>query len=302
MNHNKLPLVSICIPTYNGSKYINETITSALNQSYNNIEIIITDDHSTDDTLSICQDYATKDARIKVFKNEKNLGLVGNWCESLEKASSNWVKFLFQDDLMTTNCVERMISSALEHNVNFVICNRTYFFENGVADRLKKFYNTLPKTETIFSEERVYTPKETSKLIAPFVFRNCIGEPPTLLLNKLHFSKADFSKNYFQLIDYIFVLNKILVHDFVYIGEKLIKFRVHNSSESNRNSVVNTEDKKAFYKFLHIKYHEDMQICNEIINNPIFSDIKKEIPLKDIIQIKNWWVLESYKFAYPHDI
>ena len=38
-----------------------------------------------------------------------------------------------------------------------------------------------------------------------------------------------------------------------------------------------------------------MQICNEIINNPIFSDIKKEIPLKDIIQIKNWWVLESYK-------
>ena len=80
MNSKNLnPLVSICIPTYNGSSYIEETLECVINQTYSNIEIIITDDSSTDDTALICKRYAKKDQRIKFYQNEINLGLIGNW-------------------------------------------------------------------------------------------------------------------------------------------------------------------------------------------------------------------------------
>ncbi|GAA4278510.1 glycosyltransferase family 2 protein [Aquimarina mytili] len=295
-DQEKSPLVSLCIPTYNGSKHIRETLDSALSQTYQNIEIVITDDHSSDDTVAICESYAKNDSRIKVYRNSKNLGLVGNWCESVDKASSKWVKFLFQDDLLEENCVERMINCAIQHKVDFVICNREYFFEEGFNPKIKLFYSErLPKTEKIFKEERLYAPKETAQRIAPHIFNNCIGEPPTFLFNKEQYSRNDFPNNYFQLIDYIFILNKILVHDFVFISDKLVKFRVHTSSESMKNSEINTEDKKEFYKFLYIQYYEKIQICYEIISNPIFSEVKKFIPKKDVEIIKNFYTVSSYK-------
>jgi len=294
LNKSNSPLVSICIPTYNGSTYIKETLDCAINQTYSNIEIIITDDNSSDNTVAICQEYAKKDHRIKVFKNEKNLGLVGNWCESIDKSSSKWVKFLFQDDLFTLDCVEKMIHTALEKNVDFVICNREYIFEADVNKKIISNYSTkIPKTELIFKNQHVYTPSETAKTIAPSVFNNCIGEPPTFLFNKEKYSRKDFPTNYFQLVDYIFILNKILVHNFVFINENLVKFRVHNSSESMKNNSKNKKD--AFHKYIFIQYYERIQICYEIINNPIFKEIKKIIPLKDINLIKNWIVLKSYR-------
>jgi len=292
---NNPPLVSICIPTYNGSQFLEETINSALNQTYSNIEIIVTDDHSSDNTIEICERFVQKDSRVKLYKNLKNLGLVGNWCEALKQASSNWVKFLFQDDILEPNCVERMIFAALDNNVNFVICNRAYFFEEGVDDHSKRFYNNIPDISKVFDQDRAYAPEETSKILAPYIFRNCIGEPPTFLINKDYFSRNDFPDNYFQLIDYIFILNKILKYNFVYISEKLVKFRVHNTSESKRNSSLDTENTKSLHKFLYIKYYEGIQLCYELIDNPLFSNVKKYIPTKDIIQIKNWITIDSYR-------
>jgi len=294
--NNNQPLVSICIPTYNGALYLKETLLSAINQTYKNLEIIITDDHSTDNTLEICEDFAKKDSRIKVYKNSKNLGLVGNWCESVNKATSNWIKFLFQDDLFELDCVERMINAALKFKVDFVICDREYFFEDNFNPRVKKFYEEkLPKTAEIFPIEKAYTPEETAKAIAPHIFHNCIGEPPTYLFNKNNYSHSDYPDNYFQLVDYIFILNKILRNNFCYIPEKLVKFRIHTSSESSKNNTVNQSDKKEFHKFLYIKYYENFQFYHDVINNPLFQNVKNQIPLKDIITIKNWLVMESYK-------
>jgi glycosyltransferase involved in cell wall biosynthesis len=296
MKVENLPLVSICIPTYNGASFLEETLYSAMHQTYKNIEIIITDDSSSDDTIALCQKFAKTDSRIKVFENEKNLGLVGNWCESVEKASSKWVKFLFQDDLLELDCVEKMIHAALEHKVDFVICNRQYIFEEGFDPKIKGHYtDKLPKPELIFKNNEVTTPEETAKAIAPFLFNNCIGEPPTFLFNKENYSPKDYPDNYFQLIDYLFILNKILVHNFVFLSDKLVKFRVHNSSESMRNSQVNHEDQEAFYKYLYIQYYERIQICYEVLHNPIFKNVKQYISEEELLLIKNYYVLKSYR-------
>jgi len=295
-NNNTTPLVSICIPTYNGANFIKETLDTALNQTYTNIEIIITDDNSSDNTVDICKEYAKNDARIKVFENSKNLGLVGNWCESIGKASSKWVKFLFQDDLFENNCIEKMITTALEHKVDFVICNREYFFEKGFDPKIKAKYSTkIPKTELIFESQKVYTPEETAKTLAPNIFFNCIGEPPTFLFNKEKYSRSDFPDGYFQLIDYIFILNKILEYNFVFISEKLVKFRIHSSSESMKNNTKDKNNKTIFYKYLHIQYYERIQICYEVIRNPIFKNVKKLISDEEINLIKKWFILRSYR-------
>lgn len=284
------------MPTYNGASFIEETLNSAINQSYKNIEIIITDDHSSDNTLNICKQFADKDSRIKIYKNDKNLGLVGNWKQSIAKANSKWVKFLFQDDLLEPTCIEQMIRAAIDNNSNFVICNRAYFFEDGFDERIKRHYTeNLPKTDLIFKENRVYKPEETAKLIAPHLFNNCIGEPPTFLFNRDFYSEEDFPENYFQLVDFIFILNKILVHNFYFIGTKLVKFRVHTASESSKNNAVDNSNKKAFHKFLYIQFYEKIQICNEIINNPIFVSAKKHLKIKDVLKIKDWYVIKSYK-------
>jgi len=296
MSLNNTPLVSICIPTYNGASFIKETLCSAINQTYKNIEIIITDDHSTDNTLAICNSFAKKDNRIKVYKNSYNLGLVGNWCEVIKKTSSNWIKYLFQDDLLEFDCVEKMIACALKYNSNFVICDREYIFEDDVMEKTKNYYsNKLPKLNLIFKSEHLYSPNEISQEIAPHIFNNCIGEPPVFLFNKKCFSENDYPDNYFQLIDYIFVLNKILTNNVIFVNENLVKFRIHNSSESSKNKKVDSSNKKAFNKFLYVQHYEKIQICNEIINNPLFKEIKKHIPIKDILAVKKWYVYESYK-------
>ena len=73
------PLVSICVPLYNGSKFIKAAIDSCINQSYTNVEIIVVDDGSTDDSIRMMEDMTMNYPQIKFFNNKANLGLVRNW-------------------------------------------------------------------------------------------------------------------------------------------------------------------------------------------------------------------------------
>ena len=87
------PLVSVCIPAYNNAAYIKETIDSILGQTYSNLELVICDDRSKDDTVKVIE--AIKDDRIKLFQNEKNLGMSGNWNHCLSKCSGEFIKLIW---------------------------------------------------------------------------------------------------------------------------------------------------------------------------------------------------------------
>ncbi|MBL4833181.1 MAG: glycosyltransferase family 2 protein [Pseudomonas sp.] len=114
------PLVSILIPVFNRANIIAETITSALSQTYENIEIIIVDNASTDDTwLTICS-YAEKHPQLKVFQNESNLGPVRNWQSCVEKASGELGKILWSDDLISPDFIEKTIPYFENDQVGFV--------------------------------------------------------------------------------------------------------------------------------------------------------------------------------------
>lgn len=102
-------LVSILIPTYNSSRYIERALLSALGQTYSNIEIIAHDNASTDNTWDIVASHAERDSRIKIYRNEHNLGPLRNWQNGLAQCTGAYVKILWSDDWMDTRCVEECV-------------------------------------------------------------------------------------------------------------------------------------------------------------------------------------------------
>lgn len=107
--HPQTPLVSIAMCTYNGSAYLCEQLDSVICQTYKNLEIIIIDDVSTDNTIDIITAYALKDNRISFSINETNLGYNKNFEKAIVLCSADYIAIADQDDIWEKNKIERMI-------------------------------------------------------------------------------------------------------------------------------------------------------------------------------------------------
>ncbi len=117
---SKEPLVSIGLPVYNGEAFLKDTLDSILHQTFDNFELIISDNASTDATEKICRSYASKDERIRYHRNENNLGAAKNYNQLVGMAKGNYFKWAAADDLITpeylTLCVE-----VLDNNPDILI-------------------------------------------------------------------------------------------------------------------------------------------------------------------------------------
>ena len=114
-----MPLVSILIPTFNRENYVKEAILSATSQTFNDIEIIVIDNCSTDNTATIVQDLSKLDDRIKFYQNSSNIGPVRNWLTGIRLCSSDYIKILFSDDLISPNCIEKLLPPVLNPDCAF---------------------------------------------------------------------------------------------------------------------------------------------------------------------------------------
>lgn len=123
-------MISVCIPSYNGAPYIRDAIESVLVQNCPDVEIVICDDQSDDNSWEIICSYA--DCRIKAFKNETNLGMVGNFREVLRKASGEYVILLNCDDTLYNDSLNKM-ATTLDDNpeCSFVFGNIKYIGERS---------------------------------------------------------------------------------------------------------------------------------------------------------------------------
>lgn len=136
------PKVSIIIPVYNREKIISDTIDCAVNQTYNNLEIIIVDNCSTDNTWNILQVCAQNDQRLKIFKNDENLGPVLNWVKCLERISGDYCKILWSDDKMSYNFIKEALN-IFDADTSFVI-SPVQIFDHDSGDTIKNItYNNL---------------------------------------------------------------------------------------------------------------------------------------------------------------
>lgn len=115
------PLISIIIPTYNAVKYVEDTINSCLDQTYQNIEIIIQDDCSKDGTWQLVNNLFAHNNRVKLFRNEKNLGIGDNWSAAYDKVTGVYIVIFNADDLIVPDLVSSFLKRfSLDPSIDIV--------------------------------------------------------------------------------------------------------------------------------------------------------------------------------------
>lgn len=107
--------ISVLIPTYNVGKFVEKAIRSVMQQSYTNLEIIVVDDFSTDDTFSILQKLANEDSRIKLFRNKQNMKIAATLNFAIEQASGKYIARIDGDDIADNTRIETLYNYLQEH-------------------------------------------------------------------------------------------------------------------------------------------------------------------------------------------
>jgi glycosyltransferase involved in cell wall biosynthesis len=229
------PFVSICIPTYNGAKYLRESLDSVLAQTFTDFEVLLVDDQSSDETLSIAQEYAAKDNRICVKQNERNLGLVGNWNRCIELAQGEWIKFVFQDDLIAPECLEKMLVAS-KPDSSIICCLRNFIFEAGTPEHVQHFFKNRESLEKLFPESTQISASDYCKAVLKQIDDNFVGEPTVVMLRRNVFYKfGTFNPHLIQLCDLEF-WSRVAIHTgIIYVPETLATFRVHNNATTAKN-------------------------------------------------------------------
>ncbi|ATG79204.1 glycosyl transferase [Pseudoalteromonas sp. 1_2015MBL_MicDiv] len=161
------------MPAHNVAKYISESIDSVLNQTYLDWELIIVDDCSTDETISVITPFL-EDTRIRLFVNDVNLGGAGSRNVAIKHARGRYVAFLDSDDLWTSYKLEKQISFMQNNNVGFSFAAHTTIDEQGnileIINVPKKVnFKTLLKHNYIGCLTAIYDTKPYGKIYMPLV-------------------------------------------------------------------------------------------------------------------------------------
>lgn len=163
INNNKksAPEFSVLLPAYKSASIIGETIDSILKQTFKDFELIIVDDKSPDNTFEVLEKYAKKDKRIKIFRNEKNLGYSGNLQNCLDKAKGKYIFLMGNDDLLSPIALQKTYDAFLMDKDIGAVTRPFYSFENKSITRpVRVFGWPLNKTKDniigIFDSRALY--------------------------------------------------------------------------------------------------------------------------------------------------
>ena len=134
-------MVSIIIPVYNVEQYLRECLDSVINQTYKEIQVILVDDGSTDNSGKICDDYAYRDERVSVIHKE-NGGLGDARNVGLENAYGEYIYFLDSDDYIKADAIEKMLSCCIDEGAEIVCFDAETFYEDYEDDYREEFIRT----------------------------------------------------------------------------------------------------------------------------------------------------------------
>lgn len=208
-NMDSTPLVSIAMCTYNGGKYLEQQLDSLCGQTYKNLEIIIVDDCSKDNTVAILQHYKNRDERIKLFVNEENLGFTQNFSKAISLCHGDFIALADQDDIWKGEKIERFIDMINDHVLIY-------------SDAILIDEFSQPKNEQLIRPENQLVAGHCNKA---FLFMNCVSG------NTLMFKK--------ELLEYVLPIPPISYHDvwiayvasslgtITYMNEPMIYYRRH---------------------------------------------------------------------------
>ena len=156
--------VSVIVPVYNAEKYLNRCVDSIISQSYNNLEIILVNDGSTDNSLLVCEEYLKKDDRIKLITQEnRGAGLARN--TGLLNAKGEFVIFVDSDDYLHNTAIEKCVNAQNKTNADLVMFGR--FNQNEMGEITPK---PMPNDKLFFKGEEI-----TDLLAGLFTYKRGVG-------------------------------------------------------------------------------------------------------------------------------
>jgi glycosyltransferase involved in cell wall biosynthesis len=225
-------MISIAMAAYNGEKYIREQLDSILNQTYQNFELIICDDCSTDPTWVILQEYKLKDDRIQCYLNEKNLGFKKNFEKAIGLCKGEYIALSDQDDIWKYDHLEILVDSIGE---NYICCGSALIMnENGQNFGRKTVFDYLGRS--LFLDD--YTSVENILVYkSPY-------QGASMLFTKSFLKIALPIPDAINMHDTWFVLLGIINHQFVFVNKVINYYRQHDGTASggvlSKNIVVST--------------------------------------------------------------
>ena len=251
-------LVSVVLCTYNGEKYLEEQLNSIINQTYKNLEIIISDDCSTDSTISILEKYKHFN-NFHIFLNKENLGFNKNFELAISRANGYYIALCDQDDAWDLNKIDILVSSIDEKSL--VYANSMLVDENLIS---------LNKT----LEDKLKVNFISSNSMLNFIFGNCVSAH-AILFKKEIIDFLNFPRNIY--FDQYIAMVCASKNGVKYINKNLVLYRQHSNNTLAQNGFK--KRKSIFYK----------------IKTKLEKKIKDNEELKDIVNVmKNISTINEY--------
>ena len=221
------PKVSIGITSYNHQEFIVECLESIKNQTYKNIELIVSDDCSPDDSIEVIKNYQKEnpDFKFELVAHKKNLGISKNCNQLLDRLSGDYFCLFAGDDIMMPDRIEKQVK-ALEENKNAIMCfTNTMWFWSETGRNVCKHFGVLQKPSL-----------DIKKVIADFSIPT-----PTLLIRSSLGKNLKYDESLKYVNDFKYVIDLIKIAPVIYIDEVLTRYRKHKESATMTNYF--TEDR-----------------------------------------------------------
>lgn len=250
------PLVSILIPTYNRVRFFTQALFSALNQTYENIEIIICDNSEGNETEKIMEILAPHfTPPVSYHKNAVNIGPIKNFHKCLELAKGEFINFLMDDDLFHPQKIEKMMHYFINHKgTSLVTSYRLTIDKNGCL------LKPIKATKKLFNKDTMLGGEELAAIMLKKSI-NFIGEPTTVLFKKNCLDEpfgdyGGYPANFNH--DVASWLNILEKGKAVYMAEALSYFRLHDTQLQKNPAVKDAaiRDWKQHLKLWQDKHHK----------------------------------------------
>ena len=283
------PKLCILLASYNGEKYISEQLDSIINQTDKNWELIIRDDGSKDETVTILNKYEKKDERIKILRDDKgNLGFLKNFEELLFNAKEEFVLFSDQDDFWLKNKLEKFVEKIRDLD------------EKVLSKPLLIHCNSLvcdDKLEII--KEEFIDSKIAKKTNSNIYFFEYIVQGSTSMVNKKMIKESlPFLKNV-TLHDRYFHLLSQFLGTRIFIDESLVKYRQHerNAIGASKSILKKIMNKKYFYVEDRKLIEEIKETYNKCLRKKDLNDIEKylEVTDRNKNRLERFWLSKYFQ-------
>ena len=236
------PLVSIAIPTYNRSAWLRTALASAQAQTYEPLEIVVSDNASVDGTAEMVREMARADDRIRLFVNETNIGGL-NYLQALKRCRGDYVKFLNDDDLLLPGAVERLAAPLDDPAVGLSIARQDWMNEQGrllALAELKPDFKWWMDFSYLGNESRLVPGFELGDYCMIHTI-NAFGCPSAHLFRRADLDPATSGmvggRRYSSAGDVAYCLQLAADRKVAYVAEKTVVLRMHDGQESANPTV-----------------------------------------------------------------